>query len=330
MRSVELNVFRPAIERGAARDLREPPPIDQLLTRDCQATISRPVTLDGIGVHSGRFSAVTLRPAAAGTGIKFRRNGPAGSATDIPASFSAVSAAPLCTKLGDESGNSVATVEHLLAATHGLGIDNLVIEIDGPEVPILDGSARAFVEAIDASGIEALNAPRTFIKILKPVRLHKGKAWGEWRPYPGLFMDVEIFYDAPAIGHQRLAIEMSPRTFRTEVARARTFGFSSSVRALWAEGRALGASLENTVAIDRGRVVNRGGLRYPDEFVRHKVLDALGDLSLAGAPVLGAYRSFCGGHDLNRAMLDALFSDPTAWVRVDAASMGRLDVTPAN
>jgi UDP-3-O-[3-hydroxymyristoyl] N-acetylglucosamine deacetylase len=329
MRTAELNVCRPAIERGAARNIYEATPLDHPLTRDCQTTISRPVTLEGIGVHSGRAASITLQPAGAGAGITFRRNGPTGAAIEIPASFNAVSAMPLCTKLGDQSGNSVATVEHLLAATYGLGIDNLAIEIEGPEVPILDGSARGFVEAIDASGIDVFEAPRTFIKILKPVRIHKGPAWGELRPYPGLFMDVEIFYDAPVIGHQRLAIDMCPRAFRSEVSCARTFGFANSVAALWADGRALGASLENTVAIDHDQVVNRGGLRYPDEFVRHKTLDALGDLSLAGAPMLGAYRSFCGGHDLNQAMLDELFSDPTAWTMVEASSVGGLGAVRA-
>jgi UDP-3-O-[3-hydroxymyristoyl] N-acetylglucosamine deacetylase len=220
--------------------------------------------------------------------------------------------------LGDGNGAAVATVEHLLAALHGLGIDNALIEIDNPEVPIMDGSASCFVEAIDEAGLAELDSPRRFLKVLKPVRVEDGTAYGELTPHNGFHLDVEIEFDTPVIGTQRIEIDLNPGSFRRELARARTFGFMKDVERLWASGLALGASLENTVAIGDDRVINREGLRFSDEFVRHKALDAVGDLALAGAPILGAFRSHRGGHRLNTLVLKALFADAEAWTMIEA------------
>jgi UDP-3-O-[3-hydroxymyristoyl] N-acetylglucosamine deacetylase len=213
----------------------------------------------------------------------------------------------------------VSTAEHVLAALRGLGVDNAVVEIDGPEVPIMDGSAGSFVEAIDQVGIETLDESKSFIRVLKPVRVAAGNAYGELRPYGrGLRIETEIAFDHPLIGRQTLAFDCTPDLFRRDIARARTFGFMRDVAKLWGAGYALGASLENTVVVTDNRVLNPEGTRFADEFVRHKALDAIGDLALAGAPLLGAYRSVRGGHKLNCAVLSALMADPDAWTMVEA------------
>ena len=182
----------------------------------------------------------------------------------------------------------------------------------------MDGSSAVFVEAIDRAGIRELSEPRKFIKVLKPVRVEEGNCWGELVPHAGFRLDVEIDFPTPLIGRQRLAFEMSPGVFRHELSRARTFGFMSDVEKLWKMGLALGADLTNTVAIGEDKIMNREGLRYPQEFVRHKMLDAVGDLSLAGSPLLGAYRSYKGGHRLNSLVLQALFADEANWTMVHA------------
>ncbi len=224
----------------------------------------------------------------------------------------------LCTVLGDDSGVTVGTVEHLLAALRGLSIDNCYVEIDAREVPIMDGSAAAFVEAIDEVGVRELSQPRKFIKVLKPVRVQDGDCWGELTPHSGYHLDVEIDFPTPLIGQQRLALEMNAGAFRNEICRARTFGFMRDVENLWKAGLALGASLNNTIALADDRIMNAEGLRYPQEFVRHKMLDAMGDLALAGGPMLGAYRSVRGGHRLNARVVEALLADKEAWSTVRA------------
>jgi UDP-3-O-[3-hydroxymyristoyl] N-acetylglucosamine deacetylase len=223
--------------------------------------------------------------------------------------------------IGDETGVSVGTVEHLLAALRGLGVDNCYIEVDSKEVPIMDGSSAAFVAAIDEAGVRELTETRRYIKVLKPVRVEDGDCWGEIAPHSGFHLDVEIDFDTPVIGRQRLSLEMSPGVFRNEIARARTFGFMRDVEKLWKAGLALGAALENTVAIGDDRILNPEGLRHPQEFVRHKMLDAVGDLALAGHQLLGAYRSVRGGHRLNAHVLKALFADESAWTLVQAPRM---------
>ena len=205
-----------------------------------------------------------------------------------------------------------------LAHVRGLGVDKALVEIDNPEVPIMDGSAAQFVEAIDEIGLAELDAPRRYLKVLKRVSVEEAGACGELVPYNGFHMDVEIDFDTPLIGTQRIELDLNPGSFRRELSRARTFGFMKDVERLWAAGLALGASLDNTVAIGDDRVINREGLRFPDEFVRHKALDAVGDLALAGAPILGAFRSRRGGHRLNALVLQALFADADAWTMVEA------------
>jgi UDP-3-O-[3-hydroxymyristoyl] N-acetylglucosamine deacetylase len=284
-----------------------------------QKTLRDIASLSGIGVHSGLPATLTLHPADAGTGIVFLRTGlEGGREREVRALVGAVTATEFATVLGDSSGPLVSTAEHVLAALRGLGIDNAVVEIDGPEVPILDGSAAAIVDAIDQAGTKALDQPCHFIRVLKPVRVVHGKAYGELRPYArGLRVETEIEFDHPLIGRQAFAFDCRPDSFRQEVARARTFGFMRDVARLWSAGYALGASLENTLVVTENRVLNPEGLRFRDEFVRHKVLDAIGDLALAGAPLIGAYRSIRGGHKLNCAVLSALLADRSAWAIVE-------------
>jgi UDP-3-O-[3-hydroxymyristoyl] N-acetylglucosamine deacetylase len=265
---------------------------------------------------------LTLHPADAGTGIVFLRTGlPGRSDCEIRADVRAVTATEFATVLGDDDGPLCATAEHVLAALAGLGVDNAVVEVDGPEVPIMDGSAEAFVAAIDHAGVRSLDAPRRFLKVLKPVRVTQGRSVGEILPNSrGLRLEIDIEFDHPLIGRQRSALDISPANFRRELARARTFGFMRDVAKLWNQGYALGASFENTLVVSETRVLNADGVRYPDEFVRHKALDAVGDLALAGLPLLATYRSLRGGHTLNHAILSALMVDPSAWAVVEATS----------
>jgi len=286
-----------------------------------QKTLRQRVSLSGIGVHSGKPVSIVLCPADSNAGITFiRTNAPEGRDIEIPARAQAIAATELSTVLGDPNGICVATVEHLLAALSGLGIDNAIVEIDGPEVPVMDGSARPFVEAIEQAGTRNQGTPRRFIKVLKTVRVELGAAHAEFRPYDGFRLEVAIDYDCPVIGKQALAVDVTPRAFRKEIASARTFGYMRDVERLWAAGFALGSSLENSVVIGDDGVVNSEGLRFPDEFVRHKALDAIGDLALAGAPIHGLYRSYRGGHKLNAMAVSALLSEPDAWTLESAAS----------
>lgn len=283
-----------------------------------QTTLAREVHLTGTGVHSGAPVSLTLHPAECDTGLRFLVTKRGRVIAEIPAEAANVKNLTLCTVIGDDAGVTVSTVEHLLAALRGLSIDNLYIEIDSKEVPIMDGSSAAFVEAIDRVGIRELSDPRKFIKVLKSVRAEENGCWGELHPHTSFSLDVEIDFPTPVIGRQRLAVEMSPGVFRNEISRARTFGFMSDVEKLWKAGLALGADLTNTIALGDGKIMNREGLRYPHEFVRHKMLDAIGDLALAGAPLLGAYRSYKGGHKLNAMVLQALFADASNWAFVTA------------
>lgn len=278
-----------------------------------QTTLAREIQLTGTGVHSGAPVSLTLHPAEADTGLRFLVTKRGRVVSEIAAHVANVKNLTLCTVIGDSAGTTISTVEHLLAALRGLSIDNLYIEIDSKEVPIMDGSSAEFVDAIDRVGIRELSEPRKYIKVLKPVRVEENGCWGELEPHAGFRMDVEIDFATPVIGRQRLQYEMSPGVFRHEISRARTFGFMSDVEKLWKAGLALGADLTNTVAIGDDKVMNRDGLRYPQEFVRHKMLDAVGDLALAGLPLLGAYRSYKGGHKLNSMVLQALFADATNW-----------------
>lgn len=283
-----------------------------------QSTIAREIELQGIGVHSGAAVSIVLHPAEADVGHRFMVTKRGRIVAEIPASVEHVKNLTLCTVIGDDDGTTVGTVEHLLAALRGLGVDNCYIEIEGKEVPIMDGSSQAFVQAIDEVGTRTLSAPRKYIKVLKPIRVDEGDCWGELVPHSGFYLDVQIDFDTKIIGSQRMAWEMSPGVFRNELSRARTFGFMSDVEKLWKAGLALGASFDNSIAIGDDKVMNPDGLRYPKEFVRHKMLDAVGDLALAGRPILGSYRSVRGGHRLNAHVLKALFADDSAWTLAEA------------
>lgn len=288
-----------------------------------QTTLRDRVEIAGHGVHSGAPAKLVLHPAESDHGIVFLRSGlEKGRERLIEASHRVVCASELCTMIGDPSTGAVSTIEHLLSAIVGLGIDNVFIEIDGPEVPIVDGSAWPFVEAIEAVGIETMSVRRRYLKVLKPVRVENGRAFAELRPAErGFSLDVEIDFDAEVIGRQRRVFNLEAGAYRREIARARTFGFMKDVERLWKAGFALGASLDNTVALEDDKVVNPEGLRFADEFVRHKILDAIGDLALSGAPIIGQYRSYCGGHRLNVNALEALFADRSAYAFVEAPAV---------
>jgi UDP-3-O-[3-hydroxymyristoyl] N-acetylglucosamine deacetylase len=287
-----------------------------------QVTLAAAVAVTGIGVHSGESVKVVLHPAEANHGIVFLRTGlPGGIDRLVDARHFNVSATELCTVVGDRDSGAVATIEHLMAALYGMGIDNVLVEIDGAEMPIVDGSAAPFIDAIDSVGVVAINAARRFIRVKRTVRVTQGKAFAELSPSDrGFRLDVEIDFPSDVIGRQRRVHELSPTAFRRDIARARTFGFMRDVERLWKAGFALGASLENTVAIGDDAVINPEGLRYADEFVRHKLLDAVGDLALAGAPLIANYRSYCGGHRMNFSVLEALFSDRSNYEIVEAGS----------
>jgi len=278
----------------------------------------------GVGVHSGLPVSLTIGPASVDAGFIFVRSGLEGCDREVQASAESVIATEFATVLGDREGPLVSTAEHVLAALRGMGVDNATIEIDGPEVPIMDGSAAAFVAAIDQAGIVAQSAPRRFIQILKPVQVAIGDSYGELRPHAaGFRAEVEIDFANPVIGQQKYTLDLSPERFRREICRARTFGCMNDVARLWSAGFALGASFENSVVFDEERLLNTEGLRYSDECVRHKVLDVIGDLALAGLPLLGAYRSVRGGHKLNHAVLTALMADRSAYRVVEAETVRR-------
>lgn len=303
-----------------------------------QTTVKSRVEIAGVGVHSGAPAKLIIYPAEAGHGVVFQRTGLAGGRDRmIEASHRHVSATELCTVIGNQSSGAISTIEHLMAALMGLGVDNAFVEIDGPEIPIMDGSAWPFVEAIQSVGVATLSSKRRFLKILKPIRVEHERSWCELRPADqGFSLDVEIDYTLPLIGRQRRAFDLDSGVFVREIARARTFGLLSDVERLWKANLALGASLENTVALDDTRVVNPEGLRYPDEFVRHKLLDAIGDLALAGARMIGRFRSYRGGHRMNFMALQALFADRSAYAMVEsltavrpAAAAAAGDLAPA-
>ncbi len=289
------------------------------ILHEFQTTIKSRATLSGFGVHGGKPVTLQFLPADPDTGVVFNHLDASGSGVEIRALVSEIGGTELCTVLGDPAGRHVGTVEHVMAALLGLGIDNVIVEVDGDETPILDGSAIRFVEAIDQAGIETQEARRRYIRVTKPVRIESGASWAEFLPHDGTRFEIEIDFESPAIGRQAYAADITPEVFRSEVARARTFGFMKDVERLWAAGHALGSSLENSVVIGEDtRVINIEGLRYKDEFVRHKMLDAMGDLGLAGARFIGCFRSYRGGHRLNAAALRRLLSDRSAFEIVEA------------
>ena len=279
-----------------------------------QRTLGKSIGCHGVGIHSGRDVRLTLGPASAGDGFVFRRLDVADDVGEVPARWDTVVDTTLCTVLSNEHGVNISTPEHVLAALTGAGIDNATIEVDGPELPIMDGSSDDFTFMIDCAGIRFQpSRPRRRIEVLKPVRVQDGESWARLLPSDRFTVSCIIDYDHPQVGVQRFDFDSESQTFSEAVGRARTFGFLHELEWLRAQGYARGASLDNTVAISPNGVMNDGGLRYPDELARHKVLDVIGDLALAGAPVLGAFQGFRSGHRLNNLLLRALFADDSAW-----------------
>ena len=283
-----------------------------------QTTLDTTVAFEGKGLHLGQPVSVVVRPAPADHGIIFRRMDVDASKADVPALWHRVIVSPLNTRIENAAGTSVSTIEHIMAALAGCGLHNALIEVTGPEVPILDGSAAQFVEGFLHAGVRRLNAPLRVIEVLKTVSVTVGDATARLDPADTLHIRFEIDFADRAIGHQEKTLNMSNGAFVRELSNSRTFCRSSDVDAMRAQGLALGGTLENAVVVDGAEVLSPGGLRYKDEAVRHKMLDALGDLYTAGAPILGRYTGSKAGHAVTNALLCALFDDANAWAWRDA------------
>ncbi|MEM6603916.1 MAG: UDP-3-O-acyl-N-acetylglucosamine deacetylase [Pseudomonadota bacterium] len=272
-----------------------------------QKTLIQSVKCSGVGLHVGCDVSMYLRPAPIGTGIVFRRTDLDKDIRSIRADYRNVTDTKLGTTVSNDTGASVSTVEHLLSAISAYGIDNLYIDIDGPEVPIMDGSASPFLFFLECGGIKELSAPKQYLRVTKTVRVDDGDKFAILSPANGFHLNFEIDFKSPVIGQQALSFELSSSFFKTEIARARTFGFAHEVEMLRKMGLARGGSTDNAIVIKDDAVINKNGLRYSDEFVRHKLLDAVGDLSLSASPIIGSYTAFKSGHDLNNKLLHALF-----------------------
>ena len=293
-----------------------PDPVSSLWT---QRTLKSRIPCVGVGVHSGRRVTLTLLPAPADHGIVFRR---IDLNRDIPATYQRVVDTKLCTTIGEGSAR-VGTIEHLMAALAGAGVDNVLIELDGPEVPIMDGSAAPFSFLLECAGIVSLDTPRKAVEVLRTVRVSDGKAFAEFRPFEGgrtpiptLDLEVSIDFAEAAIGRQTRSLRLTPENFREAVAPARTFALARDIDYLREIGLAKGGSLDNAVVVDGSKVLNPGGLRMKDEFVAHKLLDAVGDLALAGVALHGRYVANRPGHALNNKLLRALFARQANWADI--------------
>jgi UDP-3-O-[3-hydroxymyristoyl] N-acetylglucosamine deacetylase len=277
-----------------------------------QRTLKSLVRATGVGLHTGQKVRLTLRPAQPDTGVVFRRLD-LPSAPEIPARGDLVGETRLCSCL--VSGDTkIYTIEHLMSALAGLGVDNVYVDLDGPEVPIMDGSAAPFVLLVQQAGIEAQGAPKRFLRVKKRIEAREGDKWAVLEPYEGFKLSFSIVYDHPVIekSNTSLTVDFASTSYLKEVARARTYGFMQDVENLRDVGLALGGGLENAVVLDEHRVLNADGLRYADEFIRHKILDAIGDLYLLGRPLLAAFSAYKSGHALNNQLLRALAADPAA------------------
>ena len=285
-----------------------------------QHTLAGPAICAGVGVHSGERVRVSIRPAPIGSGIVFVRTDLEGD-NRVPVTAEAVTQTRLCTVIANDAGVTVATIEHLMAALAALEVDNAVIEVDGPEVPIMDGSALPFVQLLDRAGRRRQEAERRFIEILKPIEVVDGDKTVRLLPADRFEMAFEIAFPTKVIGRQRVDLHVTEDSFREELADCRTFGFLAEVQALREAGLARGGSLENAVVIDGDRILNPEGLRRPDEFVRHKALDAVGDLYVLGAPILGRFEGVYAGHALNNLLCRALLAQPRAWRLVSGVDL---------
>ena len=278
-----------------------------------QRTLKNAVRATGVGLHTGEKVLMTLRPAAVNTGIVFRRTDLA-DPVDIPAGPYAVKDTRLSSCL-DKDGVRVSTVEHLMSALAGLGIDNVYVDLTSAEVPIMDGSAAPFVFLIQSAGVEEQNAPKRFIRVKEPVEVSHGDKWARLEPYAGFRLDFSIDFKHPAfdVSGNRVVVDFDEISYVREVSRARTFGFMHEVESMRSQGLALGGSLDNAIVMDEYRILNEDGLRYEDEFVKHKVLDAIGDLYLLGHPLIGSFCAHKSGHALNNALLRRLLENERAW-----------------
>ncbi|WP_245184114.1 UDP-3-O-acyl-N-acetylglucosamine deacetylase [Haematospirillum sp. 15-248] len=290
-----------------------------------QRTLKSTISCTGIGLHSGIKTRITLAPAAPDTGIVFRRTDIAGSAAIIPANSDHVRDSRLCTVIGDNTGNTVATIEHLMAALVAMQVDNVEIQINGPEVPAMDGSAAPFVFLTECAGIVEQDAPRRAIRVLKPVNVSAHGAEASLHPGRGFSIDFTVDFPAAAIGRQSCSLDVTKTSFKAALSRARTFCLIEDLPKMRDMGLALGGSLDNAVVVNGADVLNDGGLRYGNEFARHKALDAIGDLALAGRPLLGHYSGLKSSHALNTGLVKALLADPSAWEEI---TMTEEDLTP--
>lgn len=279
-----------------------------------QRTIKQSISATGVGLHKGEKVQITLRPAPANTGIVFRRVD-LQPVVDIQARPEAVGETTLCTCLVNEQGVQISTVEHLLAAVAGLGIDNLVVEVDSPEIPIMDGSALPFVYLIQSVGVEETNVAKKFLRITKTIRVEEDDKWAELRPHEGFKVNFAIDFDHPVISNttQTMSMDLSSSSFIKEISRARTFGFMKDIEYLRSHNLALGGSLENAIVLDEYRMLNADELRYDDEFVKHKILDAIGDLYMGSASILGELNAYKSGHGLNNLLLREVFKRVDCW-----------------
>lgn len=292
--------------------------VSQSLGTSLQRTLRGSAECSGVGVHSGQKVTLRLLPAPENTGIVFVRTDLVNGARIIPARWDHVVDTQLCTVIGNQHGSKVATIEHLMAALHAYGIDNAIIEIDGSEVPVMDGSADPFVFLIEVAGVVEQKSARREIEILAPVEVtHQGKRASISSSSIARY-SVEISFDRAPIHHQNYEFVLSPHTFKSEISRARTFGFFEEVNQMKEAGFGLGGSLDNAIVIKDDEIMNSDGLRYHNEFVRHKLLDAVGDMALAGAPIRGHFHGYCSGHAMNNRLLRALFADPLAWRYIEA------------
>ena len=291
-----------------------------------QTTLARDIIFDGVGLHSGRPVRMRLVPAPADHGLWFKRTDVAARAAMVPALWNTVEQGELCTRIVNVDGTDVSTIEHVMAAVAGCGVHNLLIEVDGPEVPILDGSSAPFVAAILDAGLVRQSATVRALEILDVVEVRNGPAHARLEPSRGFEMDFSIDFADAAIGRQEKRLNLANGTFVHELCDSRTFCRQSDVDAMHARGLALGGTYENAVVVDGAQVLSPGGLRHADEAVRHKMLDALGDLALAGGPILGRYTGVRSGHALTNALLRALFARKAAWrfVEADATVLSRL------
>ena len=281
-----------------------------------QRTLKNVIRATGVGLHSGEKVSMTLRPAPVDTGIVFRRTD-LDPVVEIPAHADAVTETMLCTGLTRDGGKAM-TVEHLMSALAGLGVDNLYVELSAAEVPIMDGSSGPFVFLLQSAGLVAQNAPKRFIRIRETVEVRDGDKFARFTPYDGFRLGFTVEFNHPAIpaSRSRAEVEFSTENYVREVSRARTFGFMRDLEFMRERNLGLGGSMDNAIVLDEFRVLNDDGLRYADEFVRHKILDAVGDLYLAGRPILGAYEGFKSGHALNNKLVRALMAQPQAWEEV--------------